>query len=224
MSPCSKALKMCGSAAALMPMPVSSTLTTTQPSASLQVLTVIVPPVGVNLSAFLIRFQITCWSRAGSASAWCRSAARVKSIRTCLLSPSLRTISAVCWMSSCRSVGAGAMESLPRLIRVRSSRSSMSRASSSMLRRIIPSCSRNSVGSSGSLASAVAIISTGVSGVRSSWLSAARKSSLAREADSACSLAKRRFSTDARRSVISRKVHTQPIGVPPRWTGDPQRS
>ena len=41
--------------------------------------TVIVPPAGVNLTAFLIRFQTTCWSRAGSASTWCAGAARSRS-------------------------------------------------------------------------------------------------------------------------------------------------
>ena len=35
------------------------------------------PPAGVNLMAFLIRFQRACWNRMGSASMWCLRAIEV---------------------------------------------------------------------------------------------------------------------------------------------------
>ncbi len=56
----------------------------------------------------------------------------------------------------------------------------MRRASSSALRRMLPACSRARAGSVASISIADDTISTGFNGVRSSWLSAARKSSFAR--------------------------------------------
>ena len=79
-------------------------------------------------------------------------------------------------------------------MRVRSSKSSINRASNSTLRRIRPSDSRTGAGKSGCCSSATAVIKTGVNGVRSSWLSAAKKSSFARLAFSATSLSSRAFS------------------------------
>ena len=59
----------------------------------------------------------------------------------------------------------------------------MSRASSAILRSIIARSARTSDGRRGSSRSEVAVISTGISGVRNSWESAARKLSLARARD-----------------------------------------
>ena len=73
--PCSNSPKIRGSTSGAMPMPVSLTVMITGGPASSdgppppsREPTVIVPPSGVNLIAFLSRFQRTCWSRIGSAS------------------------------------------------------------------------------------------------------------------------------------------------------------
>ena len=74
-------------------------------------------------------------------------------------------------------------------MRVRSSRSSMSRASSSTLRRIISMAARRSSGRSPLSSSAWTVLSTGVKGVRSSCESMARNRSFAWLAASAASRA-----------------------------------
>ena len=84
-------------------------------------------------------------------------------------------------------------------------------ASRSMLRRIISSTDRMEEGVDGSSSIAVTVARTGVSGVRSSWLSVARKRSLARLAASAsaqafCSRASTSVPSAARRDrVMSRR-------------------
>ena len=92
---------------------------------------------------------------------------------------------------------------MPRRIRERSSRSSISRASRTTLRRIISRTGRSGSGVSGSPSIAVTVARTGVSGVRSSWERVARKRSLARLAASAsaraaCSRSMRTRSSPAR--------------------------
>ena len=79
-SPCWKGSKIRGRTSGSMPMPVSAdlddqaVLAVGRPRCGCG--SVIVPPSGVNLTAFLIRFQKTCWSRAGSALTWRCAAAR----------------------------------------------------------------------------------------------------------------------------------------------------
>ena len=66
-SACSKASKTRGSASGSIPIPLSFTsMTTCVPSGRQRMPTH--PPCGVNLTAFLRRFQKTCWSRGTSAS------------------------------------------------------------------------------------------------------------------------------------------------------------
>ena len=107
--------------------------------------------------------------------------------------------------------------SLPLAIRLTSSRSSISRASSSTLRRISSRVGRTSVGSPGSSSSAVTVARTGVSGVRSSWLSTARNWSLVRLAASAASLAALSSCSACTRAVMSRtipvKIRRRPRGT-----------
>ena len=94
----------------------------------------------------------------------------------------------------------------------------MSRTSRTTLRRIISRTERKESGVSGSPSMAVTVARTGVSGVRSSCESVARKRSLARLAASAsaraaCSRSMRTRSSAARFcSVMSRRTSTQPAG------------
>ena len=84
-TPCSRTSKMRGKTSGAIPMPVS--LTSINRSgmrgcesslrSSLRERTVSCPPAGVNLIAFLIRFQRACWNRIGSASIWCRLSEQV---------------------------------------------------------------------------------------------------------------------------------------------------
>ena len=69
-SPCWNGSKIRGRISGSIPIPVSETsMTRLSPRSpcSFRERIVIAPPSGVNLMAFLIRFQITCWNLAGSA-------------------------------------------------------------------------------------------------------------------------------------------------------------
>ena len=82
----------------------------------------------------------------------------------------------------------------------------MRRASIWTLRRIIPISCRNSLGIRLSDSSTETDMRTGVNGVRSSWLSAARKASLARLADSTASFAARNSSCDLSARNLARFI------------------
>ncbi len=207
-SPCSKASKMCGNASGLIPLPVSQTSTSTRPSPAERVVTRIVPPAGVNFAAFFTRFQITCWSRAGSASTRSGRAARVISTARPLSWMSPPTMSMTCSTTALSCVGRRSSRSLPLITRLRSSRSSISRVSSPMLRRIIARYSCISGDRPGVISRSATAVTTGASGVRSSWLRAARNRSLARLAVSAASLASFNWTSASLRAVMSSTVPT----------------
>ena len=96
--------------------------------------------------------------------------------------------------------------SLPRAMLVKSSRSSIRRASSSTLRRIRSSVGCASSGNWRFISSSRTAARIGVSGVRSSCDSTARKWSFARFAVSACSFASRSASAAMWASVASRMI------------------
>lgn len=95
--------------------------------------------------------------------------------------------------------------------RLGSRRSSISLTSSSTFRRIIAMSAQMAGGRLGFMSIAPTAINTGLSGVRSSWLSAARKLSLARLAASAIRLASRNCFSVCFRSVMSRATLDAPI-------------
>ena len=101
-------------------------------------------------------------------------------------------------------------------MRVRSRRSSIKRASSAMLRSIMPSCSRASAGSRSSARSAAAVISTGVSGVRNSCESAARKSSFARAGPLRVAL--------RGLEIVNVGVGAEPLAIAPRYPASAARA
>ena len=88
------------------------------------------------------------------------------------------------------------------------------RASNSTLRRIMAMSSRSDGVRSGPDSRADAVASTGVSGVRNSWLRTERKSSLARLDASAASFARRNSSRACRRAVTSTVTPSNRVGVP----------
>ena len=135
---------------------------------------------------------------------------------------SSRQISTTWRISSCTSVTAHSRWSLPPRMRDRSRRSSIKRASRATLRRIISSTVRKAAGVAGSSSIAVAVARMGVSGVRSSWLRAARKRSLARLAASASARPARSRSISASASARRRLLaeHTLPLLLGPLPLGD----
>ena len=163
--------------------------------------TVIVPPTGVNLTALLSRFQSTWVRREGSAQRrWSSADSSAFTRRRPAATSRSQQISIVCSTTLRASVTSRRRSSLPRVMRVRSSRSSISRASSSTLRRIMSSGRRSSAGRRSSPARPEATSSTGVSGVRSSWLRVARKWSFASLAASASARASLSRSSSRARS------------------------
>jgi hypothetical protein len=64
--PCSKALKTLSIFSGSIPIPESVVRMAMRSSLGFELSTTMVPPAGVNFTAFLIRFQKTCWSLAGS--------------------------------------------------------------------------------------------------------------------------------------------------------------
>ena len=119
-----------------MPVPVSAISMATRPGAAIARPTVTRPPRGVNLTAFCTRLPTTWRSRAGSARTQVSSPATLASAmpRAAASPAHVSTAS-----SSTRSTPtvSGRRSSFPDATRVTSSRSSMSRASSSALRRIV---------------------------------------------------------------------------------------
>ena len=197
---------MRGNASALMSMPLSVTDTAIVDASGFQVRTSMRPSAGVNLTAFFIRFQTICCSRAPSPSTSDAPASK----RVSSVSPFTRRSDTD--MSSALDISVSSATvvkfrlSLPRAMLVRSSRSSISRASSSTLRRI-----RSSVGWAPSgiwcfISRRRTAARIGVSGVRNSCESTARKWSFARFAVSACSFATRKASAAMCSSVTSRMI------------------
>ncbi|CAA9431890.1 MAG: hypothetical protein AVDCRST_MAG64-3552 [uncultured Phycisphaerae bacterium] len=158
----------------------------------------------MNFTALLSRFQTTCWSRAGSAQTWCWSAASSSSIATPLASASARVTRAAARATACASVTSWCSSIFPRAIRVRSSRSSISRASICTFRRIVDRSSRTAAGRSAAASRWVTAASTGVSGVRSSCDSTAKNWSFARLARSASSRAVWALASSRSRSAAVR--------------------
>ena len=144
------------------------------------------PPRGVNLIAFMSRFQITCCNLLGSPLTRQLASSSSVSIGIPFASAAGRSASiAACTIGATLS-GRTSSWRLPVMMRETSRRSSMSRACERALRSIISSArSRFSVRSTSPLRISVAQPRIEVSGVRSSCESVARNSSFSRSASSA---------------------------------------
>lgn len=136
------------------------------------------PPSGVNLMAFASRFQMTCCNRPGSPSIVRGPAAVWNVSPTFLAVASERTASSAACATLARSTGSTANRIVPARMRDVSSRSSTMCASAEALRPMAASaCSARSRGSCDDSSRRVHP-STAFKGVRNSWDTVARNSSL----------------------------------------------
>ncbi len=195
--------KTSSSISGAIPMPLSRTRMMTR-SSSVSAWTSIRPPVSVYFTAFVSRLFSTCSSRKGSAQIRTASSGIATRSSCCLASRSGRIVSSERRMIAERSTGSFRSWILPRVIRETSSRSSTRRA---MQRTCCSTTSRMDSRSSGSLPfsrMACTALRMGARGLRSSWASMARNSSLRWSAMASSAIFCRSSSSSRLRSLMSR--------------------
>ncbi len=209
-APCVNGSNTCGSISGGMPTPVSRTRTTTCPW-SRSAVRVIWPRGSVYLAALVSRFATTCASRTGSPSTSSPSRGTCTSSRCAPSSSDGAAISIA--SDTARPISNRSFFSLilPRVIRETSSRSSTSPIRWRTWRSAIArSCS--SPGGAPRSRMSWSAVAIGASGLRSSWPSIARNSSLRRSASRAASYARRAISSARLRTVMSKNDETTPAG------------
>ena len=142
-SPWRKRSNRCGMNAGWMPMPVSATAISTCASSRCEH-DLHVPPRGVNLMAFDSRFQTTCCRRPGSPEIGPAAGSRMRSTRMPLASAAGVTVSIAASMNESGCSGCMSSRSLPEMMRLMSSRSSMSCVWTRALRSIVSRPARSS--------------------------------------------------------------------------------
>ena len=142
------------------------------------------PPIVVNLIALVRRFQTTCCRRLGSAEMGPRAPSRLASSLMLRASAAVCTASTADTMTETRSTDRTSRRSLPVMMRETSRRSSISWASTRVLRSMTSGPRRAPTASSVPDRSRRTQPRIAFSGVRSSWESVARNSSFARFASS----------------------------------------
>ena len=175
----------------------------------------ICPPGSVNSAALLSRFTRTWSSRTGSASSQIgrRCGDHGELVAPLLASAAERSRRPARPGPPGRSAPSRS-RTLPCVRRVTSSRSSMSRAMCRTCRSTMLPASRTSDGSSGAWRRTWTELSTGASGLRSSWESMARNSSLRRLASASSSAWRRSSISSCLRSVVSRITLANPLSSP----------
>ena len=179
-----KASKTWGSRSGAIPMPVSVTRSRAPPLAR-STPTSTRPPVSVNFTALLTRFQTTCCMRSGSAATRGTSAAGWKTISIDLASAVGRAPSSAVRTTSARSTLRRSSRMRPVTTRDMSSRSEISAIWARQLRSITVRACRVRSPSRRPACSMRIQPKIELSGVRSSWESVARNSSLTRLASAA---------------------------------------
>ena len=189
-----------------MPSPLSRTTMRMPSSRVPSTVTVTVPLSGVNLIALDRRFQITCCRRSGSPCIGARGSALIWSLM--LFAPAAGcTAASAASTTAATSIDRSVSRSLPVMMRETSSRSSMSWATDLALRSIVSSARSRRSGSRSPRRSHQVHPTSALSGVRSSWDSVARNSSLARLAVSAV----------ARAACSSRSSHSRARASASAW-------
>ena len=183
--------------------------------------TLTLPPCGVNFTALLSRFQITCCRRPGSARTTPRSFAMRELSRMPRAVATGSTASTAPLTTLASIVSCSASLSLPEAMRDTSNRSSITCCWAMAARLIICTPSARSLAGSFSLASMRVHRRMVLSGVRSSWLTTAMNSSFARlassaraDARSAAAIAALSRSSVILLSVLSRMIFTSPVTDP----------
>src|SRR5438067_8936 len=185
LSACQNRSKTWSSASRAIPTPVSTTLMRTW-DCTRSIRSSTFPDRCVNLIALESRFQITCCSRSGSpqnsADPGCRSAMS----STPFASAAGRTESRAARATACRSILRISMRSFPAMMRETSRMSSTSCVWARALRSMVSSTRPSAFGSTAPVRSIRVQPRMAFKGVRSSWETVARNSSLVRLAIAAC--------------------------------------
>ena len=181
-APCTKRSKTRDNTSGAMPIPESRTRSTASPSDGSSVMST-VPPAGVKRSALPTRLVTTCSHRVSSTSAHTGSSIRLT--RCCSVRPLVVSVPTARRTASASSSGRRARTILPEVTRATSRRSSTRWARWAFWRAMISRARRvASAGACGTPSTWVAL-AMAASGLRSSWPSMARSSSLPRLAASA---------------------------------------